>query len=251
MKLAPRIVFWIQSLIVIGCFSVLSAAVKPGSYSAAKVTGTVTWTNPATQAVSPLTDGQVLPQGATITTGDNSTVILVFASGATATLSPNTSIEVSKFQQQAFTDEAFLDDSLEPAVSKTEMKLIQGEIIGQVRRLRTGSEFNINTPVGAAGVRGTTYSVSYNPNNGKFVIKTASGLVVYARSGENEVPVPAGQMFEGQTVQPMDPDELAEILQIAKDAVDAEKARRESSTAPGDPTRQNPINIDELSPGGM
>ena len=240
MKFSPRIAVWFQALVVIGCFSALKAEVKPGSYTAADVRGTVTWTDPSTKAEAPLASGQKLPQGAIVSTGEGSTVVLVFASGATATLAPESSVEVSRFYQQAFSEEAFLNESLEPSVSVTEMNLIRGEITGQVRKLRTGSEFVVNTPVGAAGVRGTTFSVSYNPNNGLMIIKTATGLVVYISIDGNELLVPAGRKYttDGE-VEELTPEEIAEIVAVANAAVEAALEERAASGSP----RRNPVNV--------
>lgn len=178
MKLTSRITVWFQALVIIGCFSTLNAQTKAGSYQAAEVQGTATWTNPETKAVASLTSGQKLPQGAIITTSDKSSVVLVFSSGAIATISANSSLEVTRFSQSDFSETDLLDDKVEPSVSVTDLKLINGEVTSEVRRLRTGSEYNVNTPVGAAGVRGTLFSVSYNAATGEATISVLSGVVV-------------------------------------------------------------------------
>ncbi len=256
MKLSPRLFVWFQALVVIGCFSVLKAETKPSTYVAADVTGTVTWTNPETQVVAPLTSGKKLPQGAIVTTGPDSSVILIFASGATATLSADTSMEVSRFYQQAFSDDAFADDAAEPSVSVTELNLIRGEMTGQVRRLRTGSEFVVNTPVGAAGVRGTEFSVSYDPATKEMVIKTATGLVVYKGTVGAEVPVGANEgltVINGETgaVRALTIEELKKIVKTAEKAVEA-ALKNEEKDKKNKPTTSDPItitikNTDEVS----
>jgi hypothetical protein len=49
----------------------------------------------------------------------------------------------------------------------TRLNLVAGELVSQVKKLRTheGSSLIVNTPVGAAGVRGTTFSISYIPDS--------------------------------------------------------------------------------------
>jgi hypothetical protein len=55
----------------------------------------------------------------------------------------------------------------EPTTSVTRLNLKNGEVVCNVKKLHTkgpgGSSFEVKTPVGAAGIRGTTFSVRFIP----------------------------------------------------------------------------------------
>lgn len=152
-----------------------AAELKAGAFSASQARGDVTYKLAGSTEYLPLTSGTALAQGATIKTGANSTVSIVFASGATAMVRPNSEIEVTKFEQEAFT--GAMPAREEPAVSDTQLRLLQGEVVSNVRKLKSTSKYVINTPVGAAGVRGTFFSASYDPSTGKLVVATLNGSV--------------------------------------------------------------------------
>ena len=58
-----------------------------------------------------------------------------------------------------------------------------------------GSEFSVQTPVGAAGIRGTIFKVTFRPGkNGKvfFTVTTAEGVVVF-KGFSTSISLPAGK----------------------------------------------------------
>ena len=85
-------------------------------------------------------------------------------------------------------------------------------MVGDVKKLNTagGSSYNIKTPVGAAGIRGTIYRIVFRPDsNGKafFQIQTAEGLVVMEGVTNTDVPVAEGKevVVEIDTANPQNP----------------------------------------------
>ncbi len=212
MRLPSKIAFWFQTLIVIGCFSALQAQTKPGTYSITEISGTVTWVNPKTQVEAPVTKSTKLPVGAVVKTGPNSSAMLVFANGSAVTLEPETTLAVTKFEQQMFDASALLDESLEPSISKTELTVQKGGLIGDVRKLREGSEYTVNSPLGAAGIRGTTFYFSINLATGQLIIKTLEGLVYYVGTDGRTAPIPEGMSMDDAARSPelrrITPDEL-------------------------------------------
>ncbi|MFH1499661.1 MAG: FecR family protein [Verrucomicrobiota bacterium] len=258
MKLSSRIVFWFQTLIVIGCFSALQAQTTPGTYVATGVKGSVSWVHPKSKAQAPLTNGQKLPQGAIITTGADSSAVLVFSNGATATLQADTTIEVAKFAQQSFAPEALLDESLEPSISSTELNIIKGELVGEVRKLRTGSDFTVNSPVGAAGVRGTKFAVKYDPVTNTLSIQTSVGLVVFipevgaggelSIGAEQQITVEDGVAGGVEALTESQRDAINAVVQAAVEAVNEVLSEPAAPDAP--PVIETPItvpNVDEIS----
>jgi hypothetical protein len=153
-----------------------AAELAPGAYSVGSVTGDVTYKLAGSSEYMPLTAGLALPQGATIKTGAESSALIIFASGSTSTVVEDSEVEVTKFEQAVFTGPIPTDS--EPAVSNTEIKVINGSVVSQVNKLKKGSSYTVNTPVGAAGVRGTIFIVSYDTKTGAYTVGVLEGGVV-------------------------------------------------------------------------
>ncbi len=164
-------------------------ATLPGQIKAVKVAGTVTATKDGnTIAVQ---SGSDLGQGYVVNTGKNSSVVLVFSNGATLNLAQETSLAIDEFTQDPFADEVAVSKmTAEPSTSRTKLNLSRGELVGNVKKLNydAGSSFNIQTPVGAAGIRGTTFRIVFRPDGtGKafFSLTTVEGNVVLASGTVN------------------------------------------------------------------
>lgn len=116
-----------------------------------------------------------------LTVGDNSGVILVFSNGATINIGEKSRVEIRQFTQDPFAEDfSFAEETSEPSASQTSIHLTEGELIGNVKSLRRGSNFTVSTPAGAAGIRGTTFRVVFRPQgNGTafFTITTIEGDV--------------------------------------------------------------------------
>jgi hypothetical protein len=131
---------------------------------AARVTGTVQ-TILNGQATPLRTDDRV-PQAAKIVTGANSSVVLVFSNGATTQLGSDTELIIEEFLQDPFASTVRVAElAEEPSRSRTRLSLNRGELVGNVKKLKhaEGSSFTVSTPVGAAGIRGTTFRIVFRP----------------------------------------------------------------------------------------
>jgi hypothetical protein len=157
---------------------------KPGRIRASRVIGQVTVEDIASKAVQALVNGAEISQGSIVRTGDNSSVVLLFSNGASISLGFRSELNIEQFTQDPFggTYEP-AKATEEPSVSTTSIKLTQGELVGNVKKLKTsaGSKFTVGTPVGAAGIRGTTFRIVYRPTgNGlafNFSLLTVEGNV--------------------------------------------------------------------------
>ncbi len=169
-----------------------------GVIKAFLVKGDVQIMNNATGATSPLKRGMEFGQGNTIITGTNSTALLLFSNGASVNVTPESKLNVSEFQQEAFDPAmgSFLRLEKDPSLSKTTTNLEYGEIIGEVRKLalEKGSSFTVNTPVASAGIRGTVWVISYNVQTGRFSATNVTGDVVVMVNGQT-ISVPAGEAY--------------------------------------------------------
>lgn len=119
-----------------------------------------------------------------LTIGDGSRVILVFSNGATLNIGEDSQVEIRQFVQDPFaSDFAFGSATTEPpnSTSQTRIHLTQGELIGNVKSLNEGSTFEVTTPAGAAGIRGTTFRVVFRPDGqggAFFTVTTIEGNVL-------------------------------------------------------------------------
>lgn len=153
-----------------------AADLVAGPFEARDVRGTVTYKDAGSDAYQPVVSGQALKEGVSIKTAANSSVSILFKSGATAMIRPNSEIEVTKFEQALFSGGT--DGAEEPAVSNTQIALVNGEVISNVKKLKATSQYVVNTPVGAAGVRGTFFNVRFDAVNRTMTVGTLSGSVV-------------------------------------------------------------------------
>jgi hypothetical protein len=156
------------------------------------------------------------------TTDENSAVVLVFSNGASISLGGNSELHIRSYLQDPFSgDYAPGKAKTEPegAKSKTDLYLARGELVGKVNKLNPGSEFRVNTPAGAAGIRGTVFRVVYRPDSSGrafFTVSTLEGNVeATSISGTTTDPVP---VHDGQEVEiVIDVDETSGAVTVLTD----------------------------------
>lgn len=199
-----------------------AADMAPGTFAASTVKGDVSYKLAGATNYVKLAPGTTLPQGSTIKTAPGSLAIVVFASGSTATVRPASEVVIN-FDQKPFS--GAIPVGAEPSVSKTKIHIVDGSVISKVAKLKKGSEFNITSPVGAAGVRGTDLEVSYSAATGAFNVTCASGAVVVQSADGTATPVSAGQTLSstGGGVQAAPPAALA-AMEAASESPDAPSA---------------------------
>lgn len=159
----------------------------------ARVVGHVTVSR-ADATTATLRNNDPLSQGDVVVTAKGSSVILVFSNGSTASLGPDSRLAVDEFSQDPFDQDVKLADiKEEPTTSHTKLNLTYGELVGNVKKLKRASTFQVQTPVGAAGIRGTTFRLIYRPTGtgqAFFSLSTESGVVVF--QGTTGVPIMVG-----------------------------------------------------------
>jgi hypothetical protein len=177
--------------------SAAPAKVK-GKIVAARIEGHVDAINKADGQTRVLHDGDMLSQGMRVVTAEGASAILVFSNGATVDVAGDSSLDIDEFMQDPFGDEKISDMTSENGTSTVKLNLAKGELVGKVVHLNVdkGSEFTVQTPVGAAGIRGTTFRIIFRPGpDGKafFSVVTAEGRVVFTGVTSTPVAIPAGQ----------------------------------------------------------
>ena len=109
--------------------------------------------------------------------------MLVFSNGSTVNLAQDSHLAIDQFLQDPFGQEIKVADLKgEPSTSHTKLNLTYGELVGNVKKLKGDSSFLVQTPVGAAGIRGTTFMITYRPSGtgqAFFSLSTASGDIIF------------------------------------------------------------------------
>ena len=173
-------------------------AMAPGQIKAAKVEHQVMKLVKGKAPVQ-LKDGDDLTESDTVTTGKDSSIVLVFMNGSSIKLGPDSELSIDEFKMDplaAGTQVKMAGIAEEPSSSVTLLNLSHGELVGNVRKLHTGSAYTVKTPVGAAGIRGTTFRIVFIPDkDGKafFTVSTAEGKIVMQGVTKEEIPIPAGK----------------------------------------------------------
>ena len=192
---------WILMLGVAVLFaaSAQAAGRTAGKIVAAKVHGTVTALNKADNSSRELHDSDALSEGYVVTTAPKSSVVLLFANGSAVNLSADSTLSIDEFLQDPFDPKYSVAEAKEePSTSVTKLSLQRGELVGTVKHLNRdqGSSFTVNTPVGAAGIRGTTFQFTLGTDDaGKPFARfsTAEGTVFLTSLDGTERLIPAGK----------------------------------------------------------
>ncbi len=206
--------FWIAAatlLFVPVMLSAQQATKVVGRIIAVKVVGSVT----VTDVRDPMRPHKLVERGEVtssqiINTGDDSRVLLVFSNGATVNLGPRSRLSIEEFLQDPFTQPIKVSELVEePTTSSTKLNLIRGEMLSNVKHLRRekGSTFSVQTPVGAAGIRGTTFQIVFRPagNVASYALRMVEGKIAQDFGGRSrDVDVVRGQqvVLDGIALDP-------------------------------------------------
>jgi hypothetical protein len=173
----------------------------PGRVIVAKVVGTVSATGPGGQTKE-LKAKDEIGEKHTVVSGPGSSAVLIFSNGSTVFVKPDTTFEIERFLQDPFAEAYNVTTATaEPTTSVTSLKIQQGSLTCKVKKLNTTgatpSSFTVNTPVGAAGIRGTIIDVEYRPGQGgiaSYSLVVTEGAATFTPDGGG----PATQVESGR-----------------------------------------------------
>jgi len=191
------------------------AALASGAIWAVKVEGNA-WIEGAAQ--TRLVEGKQLTQGATIRTEANGNVVLLFENGSTINVRPGTKFSIKEFTCDPF-DRSKVDwRSLrkEPGESSaTRVSVQDGAIIANIRKLNRKSTYQIDTPLGTAGIRGTTVYAEVDMDNAANPVSfgVADGSAIFQFNNGQSVNV-GGNTAIGATPQGQSPGPPANAGQM-------------------------------------
>lgn len=180
----------------------------------------------------PAEEVRILENNTVFTTGPDSRVILLFSNGATVTVKEDSILNIEQFRQGPFDGDYNPSTATNepPAESRTKIFLARGELIGNVKKLNESSRFEVETPAGAAGIRGTTFRVVFRPTGtgqAFFTVTTLEGDVgVTTSEGTVAAPISVLDAEEVSIVVEVDDDTgaitvVTPVAEIAPDNADA------------------------------
>lgn len=142
--------------------------------------------------------GQFLGANSVIKTSGDTTVDLFLGdNGPVVRVTPDTSMGIDKLD---------LDNTGIEKVIETQLDLRSGRILGSVKKMAAASKYEVKTPVGVAGIRGTEYSIDAR---GRVTIVTGAAVVVYVINGNI---LPPANVGAGQTITPpVNPNEQPQV----------------------------------------
>jgi len=145
--------------------------------------------------------GALLPDGATVQTGANGNVLLLLSNGTVVTVSENTRMKISSFVQEPFDDKGLSVGDLkeEPSSSSVLVDLEVGDLVVKTKKLNKMSNFEISSPVGTAGIRGTQFGMGFSPSRGMSLDVTESTVSFKPRGGGRPRMVRAGRGLTAPT----------------------------------------------------
>ena len=148
------------------------ASLSKGAALVLTLEGKVSVVNSSSVKGTAATVNQFLSPGDSLVTGQGSDALLLLTNGATLSVGANTTFELKTFYQEDFNSEQAKVGSLKEEVSSSTVliDLKAGELVVDVRKLRKKSNFEITSPLGVAGVRGTSFSLSSSADSIKLSV---------------------------------------------------------------------------------
>jgi hypothetical protein len=155
-----------------------------------------------------LKGGEQLAPGTVIRTANDSSVDLFLdQNGPLVRLVENTTLGLEKLN---------FENTGVDTVIETQLDLKSGRIVGSVKKLSATSKYEIKTPNGVAGIRGTEYVISAD---GTIKVTKGQIVAVYVKADGGVVTqvVNAGEKFNPATqkVEPMTTEEQGEAEALA------------------------------------
>lgn len=195
MNLKPLLVPVLALLSLLASPEVLASGMLVGNVRVINVQGSSAELLTSAGKKSPLREGMFIQQGSKILTGSDSTVSLVFENGSSLQIEPSSQFSIDEFVQDPFEKQNLDYKSLDkaPTSSVTKISIPEGAIIFNVAKQKSGSSFNISTPVGVAGIRGTSGTA------GAQGFGLATGSASFTPPGGTQTNIGAGQFFNPGT----------------------------------------------------
>jgi hypothetical protein len=155
------------------------------------------------EKATPASIGTVFKDGSGIRTGEKSKAELFLSNGIRLVMLPTSTINVKNLKQgdgSLIAPPADNKPVKETSQSFTDLEVVSGKVIGDVKKLASGSTFTLKTPVGVVNIKGTVFSVEYRVNKDgtqSFNVGCLVGRVTVQMADPRVAPVsiPAGKQM--------------------------------------------------------
>ena len=139
--------------------------------------------------------GMLMPEGYWVETGQGGNVLLLLSNGTVVTVAENSKMRVDSFDQEPFESpgESVEDFKEEPSSSNVLVDLEVGSLVVQTKKLSKKSNFEINSPLGVAGIRGTEFKIGFDPEAGIQLDVTESTVAFTPRGSNRPMAVREGR----------------------------------------------------------
>lgn len=174
--------------------------------------------------------GVLLPVGASVQTGAKGGALLLLSNGTIVTISENTKMKISSFVQEPFDDKGLSVGDLqeEPSSSSVLVDLEVGDLVVKTKKLNKKSNFEIASPVGTAGIRGTQFGMGFSPQRGMSLDVTESTVSFKPRGGGRTRMIPAGR---GLTAPPKGQPVERPVAPVVRGKINAANDKATQSTS--------------------
>jgi hypothetical protein len=228
--------------------------VKQGVVTIVRIHGDATFTTDSGATWQPLKLGAILQPGAVIKTAPDATVDIVlgqtpvavsqgggvginnagaYAAGLppTSAMSSTVAVQQNVIRMLGGTELAIdtltFSNTGAETTSDTELDLKSGKIFGNVKKISAMSKYEIKTPVGVAGIRGTSFSLGSDGS----VICTEGSVVIAATVMINGVAtLVTVTVDQGEEFNPANYSPSAPVTTISGDITDAINAQLNAMT---------------------
>jgi formylglycine-generating enzyme required for sulfatase activity len=167
--------------------------------------------------------GESIASGATLTTGSGSSADLLLTNGTLAHLGENTKLILTALYQKSFkgTKQKASELTKEVSPSRTALKLEEGDLVLEVRKLGKESSFLVETKIAQAGIRGTQFKVSVSADSAELAV--LEGKVDFLHAEQIATPVETAKKAGTRKGVPakledMSASEQAEVKQAVEQA---------------------------------
>ena len=208
--------------LAVACAALLSAsstqaAAEPNKAVVRAVRGSANYSTDRGANWRTLRVGTGLTQNSVIRTAPGSSVDLFLdENGPTVRVTENTTLGI---------DRLTVDRTGVENIIETELDLRNGRILGNVRRLAAASRYEVKTPQGVAGIRGTKYDISADGTvkvvEGQVVVVyIVNGTAVTATVNAGQVARPPVEANQQASLTPLSPVDREFIIQNTPEVTD-------------------------------
>lgn len=174
-------------------------SLQPGYIFVTNVVGNPKIITPENPAGSAIVKGSNLRTGDVVVTSSGELVGLAFSNGSLFEVTENSKFSVQEYLQEPwnFSPEEWKTLEAEPTSSVTKAHIDYGEVVVKVKKLDGNSSMQVSTPLGVAGIRGTTFRVrvvrSPDGTPRSASVQVVEGRVTFTPQGASApADVPAG-----------------------------------------------------------